>query len=430
MAQDRYALLEHPYQISRSTWPKIQRVAHHLRNRKAFAKYYSPKMVSLGPIHHGEPHLQLGEQYKLMWASMYVEANRNKAQRLHREIVVNIKDLKDLYTEDALRRFNDDELAWMLFVDGCALLQILKHPDILKPEPLKAKVDQMALVRQDALLLENQLPFRVLQLLSDQPDNKLIEDMDHFLLCHHFSPDQKPHKNGAEGGDDQTQYAIDVDPTPPNPTHLLDELRIKVLREFRCPPEPKHIQNGQITYRNLKELKGAGIEVKRSKSKCPIDITFSSHCFSGELKLPDIIVDDTTAPTYLNLMAYEVCPDFENKYEISSYVEFLDSLIDHPDDVKVLRKARVLHNGLGSDEEVAKLFNVISTDLVPNAAIYASLRADIEKHYQKDYKTWFALAFNTYFSNPWSIIAFFAASVALLLTFIQTWFAAFPSQNS
>ena len=96
--------------------------------------------------------------------------------------------------------------------------------------------------------------------------------------------------------------------------------------------------------------------------------------------------------------------------------------------MKELRKARVLHNGLGSDEEVAKLFNVISTDLVPNAAIYASLRADIERHYQKEYKTWFALAFNTYFSNPWSIIAFIAASVAILLTFIQTWFAAFPAK--
>ncbi|XP_028761385.1 UPF0481 protein At3g47200-like [Neltuma alba] len=431
MAQDRYALLEHPCQISRSTWPKIQKVAHHLRSREAFAKYYSPKMVSLGPIHHGKPHLQLGEQYKLMWASMHVEANRNKAQRLHRQIVVNIKDLKDLYTDDALRHFNDDELAWMLFVDGCALLQILKHPDILRSEPLQVKIDQLALVRQDALLLENQLPFRVLQLLlSDQPDKQLIEDMDCFLLCHHFSPEQKPHKNGAEGGDDQAKREIDVDPTSPNPAHLLDELRIKVLREFSCPPKRTTIQNGQITHRNLKELKGAGIEVKRSKSKCRIDITFSSHCFSGELKLPDIIVDDTSAPTFLNLMAYEACPDFENNYEISSYVEFLDSLIDHPDDVKELRKAGALHNALGSDEEVAELFNTISTDVVPNAEIYASLRKEIEKHYRQKYKTWFALAFNTYFSNPWSIIAFFAASVALLLTFIQTWFAAFPSQNS
>ncbi|XP_054804212.1 uncharacterized protein LOC129307313 [Prosopis cineraria] len=130
-----------------------------------------------------------------------------------------------------------------------------------------------------------------------------------------------------------------------------------------------------------------------------------------------MIVDDTTAPTYLNLMAYEGCPYFDNNYEISSYVEFLDSLIDHAEDVKELRRAGILRNCLGSDEEVAELFNIISKDLVAHTSIYTSLRAEIEKHYKKC-KTWFAMACNTYFSNPWSIIAFIAASVALLLAFI------------
>ncbi|XP_054803166.1 UPF0481 protein At3g47200-like [Prosopis cineraria] len=439
MAQDRYAqLLNHP-DTSRSAWPKIQSVAHHLRSRPDFAQYYSPKMVSLGPIHHGEHHLKLGEQYKLSWAKMYV-GDRNKARSLHEKIVVNIKDLKDLYTdEDAVRRFNDDELAWMLFVDGCALLQILKHPDILKAEPLNAKVDQLALVRQDALLLENQLPFQLLRLLSDLPsDTDLIKDMDYFLLCHHLSPEKPQNQNRAGSG----HHAIDADPPPADPVHLLDELRRKVLRDFKSPdPQIKssdlkelkeEIKRDEITYRNLKELKEAGIQVKRNKSKAkrPIDITFSSSCFGGELKFPDMIVDDTIAPTYLNLMAYEACPDFENKYEISSYVELLDSLIDHADDVKELRKAGVLRNCLGSDEEVAELFNVISKDLVVHTSIYTSLRAEIEKHYKKKCKTWFAMACNTYFSNPWSIIAFIAASAALLLTFIQTWFAAFPSHGN
>ncbi|MBA0860120.1 hypothetical protein Goshw_014218, partial [Gossypium schwendimanii] len=44
---------------------------------------------------------------------------------------------------------------------------------------------------------------------------------------------------------------------------------------------------------------------------------------------------------------------------------FLDSLIDEAEDVKDLRDAGILYNGLGSDEEVAKLFNKMNTDLVP-----------------------------------------------------------------
>lgn len=177
-------------------------------------------------------------------------------------------------------------------------------------------------------------------------------------------------------------------------------------------------------------MKAAGIKVKRINSNCPIDITFSSGFFSGELKIPDIVVDDTIAPTYLNLLAYEACPDFANKYEISSYVELLDSLIDHADDVKELRDAGVLHNGLGSDDDVATLFNIVSTDVVADVSIYARVRADIESHYKKKHKTWMAMAYHTYFSTPWTIIAFFAAFLALFLTFIQTWFAIFPSSST
>ena len=149
-------------------------------------------------------------------------------------------------------------------------------------------------------------------------------------------------------------------------------------------------------------------------------------CLCAELMLPEITVDDTTAPTFLNLIAYEMCPDFGNNFEICSFVAFMDSLIDHPEDVKELRAAKVLHNALGSDEEVAKLFNTISTDLVPDTESYSHVRCQIEKHYRSKYRTWIALGYHTYFSNPWAIIAFHAALVALVLTFIQTWLAIHP----
>ena len=182
------------------------------------------------------------------------------------------------------------------------------------------------------------------------------------------------------------------------------------------------------TYRNIQELRAAGIKLKREKSRRLRDVSFSYRwmCLCAELMLPEITVDDTTAPTFLNLIAYEMCPDFGNNFEICSFVAFMDSLIDHPEDVKELRAAKVLHNALGSDEEVAKLFNTISTDLVPDTESYSHVRCQIEKHYRSKYRTWIALGYHTYFSNPWAIIAFHAALVALVLTFIQTWLAIHP----
>jgi hypothetical protein len=112
------------------------------------------------------------------------------------------------------------------------------------------------------------------------------------------------------------------------------------------------------------------------------NISFTrQYVFLGYLSLPPIIVDDSTRPKFLNLIAYEMCLDFKNDFGVTSYISFLDSLIDEPNDVKKLRKARVLHNFLGSDEEVAQLFNEIGTDLVPNPETYMEVKVKIQKFY-------------------------------------------------
>ncbi|GLT63174.1 hypothetical protein SLA2020_357550 [Shorea laevis] len=84
------------------------------------------------------------------------------------------------------------------------------------------------------------------------------------------------------------------------------------------------------------------------------------------LKLPPVKVDNYTAPNLMNLMAQEMCPDFVNDFEITSYVSFLNSLIEKAENVKELRDAGVLGNRLGSDKAVVRLFNKINAKLVPN----------------------------------------------------------------
>jgi hypothetical protein len=53
--------------------------------RKDFETHYSPKVVSFGPIHHGRPNLELGEQYKLMWAVKYIQNTNLNPQDLHKK---------------------------------------------------------------------------------------------------------------------------------------------------------------------------------------------------------------------------------------------------------------------------------------------------------------------------------------------------------
>ncbi|GMN55493.1 hypothetical protein TIFTF001_024619 [Ficus carica] len=123
----------------------------------------------------------------------------------------------------------------------------------------------------------------------------------------------------------------------------------------------------QQSFRSVQDLKAAGINLKPSKTCSVRDIKFSSLGFAAQLELPPLVVDDSMAPKFLNLIAYKMCPDnIETKYEITSYISFLDSLIDYPNDVKELRSANIPYNRLGCDDEVAQLFNEIAKDLVPN----------------------------------------------------------------
>jgi len=181
-------------QISR---PKIQRVPRYVKNRTKFEEHYTPRLVSIGPIHHGNTDLKLGEKCKLLWAAKYIKNTGRIQKDLHKQIADNIDELKGHFSDDVLTltgkslkgfRSLEEKLSWMLFVDGCSLLHILEKADLFYPEHMNMKVDQLALVMMDVVLLENQLPYEVLKLLlKDSNDSELIKIMKNFLCDHHFA---------------------------------------------------------------------------------------------------------------------------------------------------------------------------------------------------------------------------------------------------
>ncbi|MBA0654800.1 hypothetical protein Goklo_021733, partial [Gossypium klotzschianum] len=155
------------------------------------------------------------------------------------------------------------------------------------------------------------------------------------------------------------------------------------------------------------------------ETSCLTDISFNHIFFSGKLRLPPITVDDST----INLIAYEMCPDFDNDFTVTSYMCFLDLLIDEAEDVKDLRDAGILYNRLGSDEEVAKLFNKMNTDLVPSPMIYSGVKEKIHNHCKNMWINHAAQGYHTYFRSPWTFLAFLGAIAALTLSALQTYYA-------
>ncbi|GMY19162.1 UPF0481 protein At3g47200-like [Fagus crenata] len=110
-----------------------------------------------------------------------------------------------------------------------------------------------------------------------------------------------------------------------------------------------------------------------------------------------------------------MCPDYKNDLEVTYYISFL----------KDLRKAGVLHNVLGSDEEVAQLFNEIGTELVPNPTIYEDVKRHIQEHYETP-MSWMFRFNHDHLGGTWSIAGFFGVILGLVLSGIQAWFTVDP----
>ena len=148
------------------------------------------------------------------------------------------------------------------------------------------------------------------------------------------------------------------------PVHLLDHLRTRMLhgqgyihggKVGKIHTKIQNFQEWQ-SYPSVQELQTAGIHFKCGEN-CHFlsNISFTRKFpFRGQLHIPPIVLDVSTRSKFLNLIAYEMCLDFKNDFGVTSYISFLDSLIDEAKDVKKLRKAQILHNFLGSNEEVAK----------------------------------------------------------------------------
>ncbi|PON54724.1 hypothetical protein TorRG33x02_301550 [Trema orientale] len=401
--------------------PKIQKVPFFLRDKKDFENYYEPRAVSIGPIHHEKPWLQPAEFYKLKLAAQFIRDTGKDTEELYEIIKDNVNDLKDYYQDEGINLYDDDALSWILFLDGCYILQFIYS--FLLGELKSLGIENEHVQQNDLFLLENQVPFAVLKLLMDPIPNQfrslLKNSIEEFIRMTVMTPMECKNLKNPN---------INIDEV--NPAHLLDLLH-KVLARVRRPRAKKNLIKStshipeQQSFRNIYELKAAGISLRPSTS-CALlrDINFISLRFAAWLELPQLVVDNSTKPMFLNLIAYESCPDnFRTNREVTSYVCFLNSLIEEPDDVKVLRLKKIFYVSLGRDKEVAALFNELAADLVPNPEIYKDVKDKMQVHYDnRRVSTWFAEAYKTYFSSPWAMLTFLAALLGLTLAVVETWF--------
>ncbi|XP_068307401.1 UPF0481 protein At3g47200-like [Pyrus communis] len=234
--------------------PKIQRVPFMPRNPKTFDKYNEPRAVAIGPFHHGNPRCELAEDFKLMLTKRFLNYTSQTVEALHQKVEENIKELRECYAKEATQHCDDETLAWMLFLDGCSTLQFIQSFVDEKLEELSIKRDQIAFAQQDLFLLENQVPYQVLELLmsSSNKYRELKNSIETYVQANIGAPGKK-----------QPNVAITMEKEPAHPekepAHLLDLLRTRMLGTQKNPDKrPKD--------HSVQELDAAGIHFPCSRS--------------------------------------------------------------------------------------------------------------------------------------------------------------------
>ncbi|KAK9289718.1 hypothetical protein L1049_007877 [Liquidambar formosana] len=352
-------------------------------------------------------------------------------------------DARECYAEGATERFTDEAFTRMMFLDGCFILQFMYCIVNSKRETMKLKSYDVAFMQRDLFLLENQLPFLVLEELMSL---RLVKDGWREMIINFI---KQARATPPPRGDSWKKMIINFMMSKciwgkqgstmtkkggfeGHPVHLLELFRTQIIDIKALTSDCGCSQSSTdwFSYRSAKELKMVGIHFRAHEIRCFSDVKFKSNLFSGQLTLPPVTIDDSTKSMLLNLVAYETCPDAPEDFGVTSYICFMDSLIDQAEDVMELRSKGILLNFLGSDQQVADLFNEIANDLVPNPNAYLEAKRGIERHCKSNIKIWIAEWLHTHFTSPWTFLAFFGAILALSLSVMQTYYARFPPKNS
>ncbi|MFQ6640874.1 hypothetical protein Gotur_016023 [Gossypium turneri] len=417
----------------------IYRVSAVLRdvNKKA----YTPRTVSIGPLHHNNKNLKGMQAVKFQYLEQFLKratktAMLNKLppwgdptgfvlsldtdlqkeehfsclERFLGLLKSTEGDIWNSYAEDDLNHITHEELLKIILVDSAFIIELFLRFHF---NPSRLTPFEIASIRMDLLLIENQVPFFVLENLYKEAfgsyptiyptilelsceffepynDQKMkIQTMKHFtdLLRTFHLPIAKDGEHGSDGG------------TPENES------------KNREPDDSnEHLKSATQLY-------AAGVQFNISSSKCTLDISF----IKPKLEIPCLHIYDDTEVIFRNVMVLEMY-HYPNETLICDYVLLMDYLINTSEDAELLVEKKIITSRLGSNQQVASLFNRLGRNIVKgiNDKKLKGLVQALNAYYDTPWHTTKATFWLKYFSTPWKAASTTAASLLLLLTLIQT----------
>ena len=434
--------------------------------RKVNHDAYTPMLISIGPFHHKDEKLKNMEELKLRYFKGACHRTKKSAAELARCIKKKEETIRHYYAESF--DISSKDFMNMILLDSIFFIEHLwrtkrtsrkscSSNGTASPQKEECFLDEQNLrlsysILQDLILLENQVPFFVLEDLykyayGDLPDqhtayqqNEGCKDEDksfHKLVFDYFLHFWEDFGLNRSSDDDCKKMLPGKDKQI---GHFIDFLRYLLLPCERAPKRGESIKHLPCATK----LTEAGVKFREAQNRLFHDIQFQKSCLLEKcpclnlswllscfpcfkclenmqpiLEIPSFTVGDATERVIRNLMAFEQCHYLGEAY-ICNYIVLLDLLINTAEDVDLLVEKKVLVNWLGSNKAVAILINRLSQQIVEgNHSRYHKLSEKLNEHYENCWNKLMASFTSLYFRDFWRGTATVAGILLLFFSFMN-----------
>ena len=395
--------------------------------RKLNQEAYTPTIVSIGPFHYGDKRLESMEDLKLRYLkSFFLERTHKGLGDCIGYIKKSEEIIRSCYSE-AIEQTSDDFVK-IILTDACFIIEyFLRSLEWPQEDPLLSKPWLRCDVKLDLILLENQLPWFVLEDLFNLTEPSCIDgEVSSFfdVAFHYFKvhflqsilPNETNNKNFTINyfHEHYQQYIMKPDQVSMQLHNLTDLLRVFYLPLDMLPKREKQTVKHLFSASQLVE---AGVKLHVGQDyQSVLELKFAK----GALTIPRFEVCHWTETLLRNVVAFEQC-HYPFQTYVTDYTILLDFLIDTSQDVDKLVEKGIMINTLGDSNAVAKMINNLCLNIVQENinGSYISLCRKLNCFYEDPSHKYKAIFIHDYFSTPWKITSFAAAIVLLLLTLIQ-----------
>lgn len=375
--------------------PCICRVPEERRRKHKGA--YTPEIVSIGPLHHGQRPLQDMENQKWYYLNSLLRRKPNREgifekcaenQKLdYLNYLLNQKPIPEGTLEKCVESLMElekqarncyaeefdlesDEFVRIMLVDCCFIIELVLRYVVKglrrKDDPIFTSNEGFWVLRCDMIKLENQIPFFVLQRIFNlvpipkQCTYTLLE-----LTLRFF-------KKIIPGNLELLQERYNLEGN-----HFLDIIRNCYLPTKAIVKSRKSVPENIYSATKLQEM---GFQIKLVASNSILDIQFDK----GVIKIPHILIQSHTEIVFRNLIALEefneVCSN-----PITSYAFLMKSLAETMKDVKLLQRKRIL---LGKKEDINVFKKVCEDVAAKEDSYYEGICEQINGHSKIKWRIW------------------------------------------